>query len=314
MPDTSETSPKLPSFREKFRSHLDAGTRPWQSDELPRPRWTAATLIVAMTPRLGIHAPSAVAVRKWLRDDVVPRQLYIDAILDAFFGDDPSLANKRREFHASWEAARVETQRGRAEEDDNVHDIVASASTNDWIVADATHLSQGLAALLIHPPPPSNDPNTFQLRVSLSLALYPDEIDDQPILLGLKHAQIVPVYTACVPAERPAFPDLLKPSGLNDTVLGPRSPEKLLEGVVLDNALLASMNYGRGDQPAVTLELHSRRSDLEVLQDDATRAISANKQRAVQLFLQTCLIENKQGRVVWSHARLQRRAHDETDG
>lgn len=194
------------------------------------------------------------------------------------------------------------------------HDIVPSLSTNDWIVADATHVSQGLAALLIHPPPPSNDPNTFQLRVSLSLAVYPDEIDDQPILLGLKQAQIVPVYTACVPAERPAFPDRLKPSGLNDTVLGPRSPENLLDGVVLDNALLASMNYGRGDQPTVTLELHSRRSDLEVLQDDATRAISTNKQRAVQLLLQTCLIENKQGRVVWSHGRLQRRAHDETDG
>ena len=64
MPDTSEASPKLPSFREKFRSHLEAGTRPWQSDELPRPRWTAAALIVAMTPRLGVNAPSPVAVRK----------------------------------------------------------------------------------------------------------------------------------------------------------------------------------------------------------------------------------------------------------
>ena len=193
------------------------------------------------------------------------------------------------------------------------HDIAPSPSTNDWIVADATHMSQGLAALLIHPPPPSNDPNTFQLRVSLSLALYPDEIDDQPILLGLKQAQIVPVHTACVPAERPPFPDLLKPSAANDTVLGPKSREGLLDGTVLDNALLATMTYGRTDLPAVTLELHSRRSDLEVLQDDETRAISANKQKAVQLFLQNCLIENQQRRVVWSQARLQKRDTDAPD-
>ncbi len=193
------------------------------------------------------------------------------------------------------------------------HDIDPSPSTNDWIVADATHLSQGLAALLIHPPPPSNDPNTFQLRVSLSLALYPDEIEDQPIILGLKQAQIVPVFAACVPAERPAFPDLLKPSGLNDTVLGPRSQEGLLDGVVLDNALLAHMNPTDDKPPRVTLELHSRKSDLEVLQDDESRAISPNKQKAVQLFLQDCLIESRQGRVVWSRARLERRASDETD-
>lgn len=314
MANTSEgTSPKLPSFRQKFRTHLDAGTRPFQSDELPRPRWTVTALITAMKPRLGANAPSPVAVRKWFGNDVVPRELYIEAILDAFFADDPRHAGDRTEFHALWQAARAETQRGRAEDDDEVHAIGPSASSNDRIVADANHLSQGLAALLIHPPPPSNDPNTFQLRVSLSLALYPDEIDDQPILLGLKQAQIVPVHTACVPAERPAFPDLLKPSAANDTVLGPKSPEGLLDGTVLDNALLATMTYGRTDLPSVTLELHSRKSDLEVLQDDATRAISPNKQKAVQLFLQDCLIENKQGRVVWSQARLQKRETDAPD-
>ena len=314
MTNTSNgTSPQLPTFRGKFRTHLDAGTRPFQSDEVPPPRWTVPALIAAMRPRLGANTPSAVAVRKWFRDDVVPRQLYIDAILDAFFGDDPRLVPERALFVALWQAARAETQRGRTDDDDEVHAIAPTPSTNDWIVADATHLSQGLAALLIHPPPPSNDPNTFQLRVSLSLALYPDEIDDQPILLGLKQAQIVPVYTACVPAERPAFPELLKVSGANDAVLGPKSQQGLLDGVVLDNALLATLNYGRADLPAVTLELHSRKSDLEVLQDDDTRAISANKQRAVQLFLQDCLIENRQGRVVWSQARLERRETDATD-
>jgi hypothetical protein len=310
---TSETSAKLSTFRRKFLAHLNAGTRPYPPDDLPCPAWTPTTLIAAMRRRLGAKTPSPVAVRRWFRDDVVPRELYIDAILDALFGDDPNLAAERKLFHALWQAARVETQRGGTGDDDEPHDIDPSPSTEDWIVSDATHLSQGLAALLIHPPPPANDPNTFQLRVSLSLALYPDEIDDQPILLGLKQAQIVPRYTACVPAERHPFPDILRPSGLNDTVLGPKSIEGLLDGIALDNATLATMNPTGNTLPKITLELQSRRSDLEVLQDDESRAISPNKHKAVQLFLQSCLIETTQGRVVWSHAELRRRGPDEAD-
>lgn len=307
MTNTSDgTSSKLPSFREKFRTHLDAGTRPRPPDAPPSPRWTVTTLITAMEPSLGVNTPSPVAVRKWFRGDVVPRQLYIDAILDAFFGDEPSLAAERRMFLALWQSARAETQRGRAGDDD-AHDIAPSPSTDEWIVEDAEHLSQGLAALLIHPPLPANDPNTFQLRVSLSIALYPDEVENQPILLGLKQAQIVPTYIACTPAERHPFPEVLRPSGLNDTVIGPKSPEGLLDGVTLNNATLATMDHARAELPEIKLELHSRRSDLEVLDDDATRAISTNKKKALQIFLQTCLTETTQGRVVWSRARLKRR-------
>lgn len=198
MSNTSNaTSTKLPSFRKKFRLHLTRGTRPGAEAEPHRRPWTTTDLITAMRPRLGVTTPSPVAVRRWFSAEVVPRELYFVAILNAFFGDDPALATERNEFHTLRQAARAETQRGRADDDEPIHDIAPSPSTEDWIVTDAEHLSQGLTALLIHPPPPSNDPNTFQLRVSLSLALYPDEIDDQPILLGLKQAQIVPRFTAC---------------------------------------------------------------------------------------------------------------------
>jgi len=320
MSVTSESAAKLPSFRQKFRDHLSGGTRPGAAADTYRQPWNTNSLIEPLRPHLGVSTPSPVAVRKWFRDDVVPRPLYINALLAAFFGDDPALAEDRRVFLVLWTAARAATQRGRGaagEAEDDDHPITPSASTEDWIVSDAEHLSQGLAALLIHPPLPANDPNTFQLRVSLSINLYPDEIviddDYHPILLGLKQAQIVPTYIACTPAERHAFPEVLRASGLNDTVIGPKSPEGLLDGVALNNATLATMNHARADRPEIRLELHSRRSDLEVLRDDESRAVSPNKQKALQIFLQHCLTETTQGRVVWSRASLKHRGTDATD-
>lgn len=73
------------------------------------------------------------------------------------------------------------------------------------------------------------------------------------------------------------------------------------------------MTFARLSLPSTRLELHSRRADLEVLQDDDSRALSPNKHRALEMFLQNCLTETTQGRVVWSRASLQRRDPNEAD-
>jgi len=317
--NTPKTSAKLPPFREKFRTHLDAGTKPFQSDELPRPPWTVTTLIDAMKPRLGVTVPSPVAVRKWFRDDVVPRQLYIDAILDAFFGEDPHLARDRTKFLGLWEAARAETQRGRAEDDDDATGAIVIL-TDDWIIATPKHQDKNLAALWVHPPEPSNDPNTFLLQVSLSHGLRRLEIDigdDEfvPVTLGLQRTQIEASYVGCMPDSRLSDHDHLLIAGDNYDVVGPRGSKQLLDGISLEKATLATMTYLRRDAVGVDLQLLSLRGDLVVLDVGGEQVVSENRRKALKLLFEDKAAERTaKGYLIWSSASLKRRGNDDNVG
>ena len=161
-----------------------------------------------------------------------------------------------------------------------IHDIDPSPSTDDWEVVDANNISKELAALYIHPPPPSNDPNTFLLPVSLSLARYPDEIEDVSVSVGLKTAVLVPTWKGCQPSDVPEH-EHLKQSAASFIVQGPK-PDGLLDGVVLDKSTLATMQPTSGARPSVVLELRSRRLDLEVVPDDPGQNISANRARVLR--------------------------------
>jgi hypothetical protein len=192
-----------------------------------------------------------------------------------------------------------------------IHDIEPSPSTDDWEVADANNISKELAALYIHPPPPSNDPNSFLLPVSLSLARYPDEIGELSVRIGLKAAYLVPTMKGCQPAEIPDHEHLAESAGVF-IVLGPKEGA-LLAGKSLDNTTLATLEYTSGALPSVVLELRSRRLDLEVVPDDPTRDISANRARVLQRFLQECQVADEERRVIWCRASLRRKSSDETD-
>jgi hypothetical protein len=192
-----------------------------------------------------------------------------------------------------------------------IHDVDPSPSTDVWEVADANNISKELAALYIHPPPPSNDPNSFLLPVSLSLARYPDEIEDLPVQIGLKAAYLVPTMKGCQPAELPEHEHLAESGGVF-TVTGPKDG-KLLAGKPLEKTTLATMEYTSGELPTVVLELRSRRLDLEVVPEDPSHVISANRAKVLQRFLQECQVADEDRRVIWCRASIRRRAADEAD-
>jgi len=306
--ELSESAPKLPWFREKFRWHLDHGTRPGRPADAIPAAWTAPRLTDALTPHLGTATPSVVAVRKWFRGGVVPRELYIDAILAVLFGDDPSLASEKRTFRELWAAARVESQGGKTSDDeDTKHDIVPSRSTDQWTVTDANNISLGLAALYLHPPEASNDPNTFLLQASLSLAQMDDEIEDLPVRLGLKAAQLVPTWTDCQPAETPELEHVEEKGGAFVVKGTNRSPEGHLTGKLLDRTTLASVEYRTNEPPSVRLDLRSRKLDLDVVPDDANRSLSNNRAKILQRFLQECQVSDQDRWVTWGTATLKRK-------
>ncbi len=190
------------------------------------------------------------------------------------------------------------------------HDIAPTPSTDTWRVADPVHLSQGIAALFIHPPPPANDPDTFQLRVSLSLATWPDEVDDIPLRIGLRNAWIVPAFAGCQPREW-HLPDALKRTANTLAVLEPREGP-VLDGTVMEQHTLTTLEHTSGTRPAVTLELRSRKVDLAVVPEDPS-AVSVNRQKVLQRFLAECLVSEEERQVTWSRARMARRSDDETD-
>jgi hypothetical protein len=308
---SSESTPKLLAFRQKFRWHLDHGTSPHGSVGEHASPWTPPRLRAALKPILTHLTPSDVAIRKWFRQPVVPRELYLPAILTTLFGDDAALAEEKQILRALWDAARLETQGSRSAQDEDLHDLPRPVSTQDWAVDDANNISKELAALYIHPPPPSNDPNTFLLPVSLSLARYPDEIEDLSVRIGLNAADLVPTMKGCQPAGIPQH-EHLEDSGGVFTVRGPKEGA-LLVGKPLDRTMLATMEYTSGALPSVILELRSRRLDLEVVPDDPHHNISANRAKVLQRFLQECQVADEERRVIWCRASLRRKSADEAD-
>lgn len=190
-------------------------------------------------------------------------------------------------------------------------DVEFATSSHRWEIADGHNVRRELAALSIHLPPPTNSPNTFRLPVTLSIGCYPDEIGDLPVQIGLKAAYLVPIMKGCQPAEIPEN-EHMEESGGTFTVRGPKV-RGVLNGKPLERTTLLTAEFTSDTPSSVTLELRSRKLDLEVVPDDPTRSVSANRLKVLQRFLQECQVADEDRRVIWCRASLCHRDTDATN-
>jgi hypothetical protein len=306
-----KNSGKFPSFKQRFLSHISAGTRPGRKTGAQPVPWDAASLSKTLAEIMKGSAPDIRTVRNWVNNNDIPQERFVVPILTILFGDDPALAEQRTELHDLWrlsqQAKRPPGQAAQAALSNNPPDpdLVAPAA-EQWQVTDVENIGLGLAALYLHLPA-SNDPNSFLLHVSLSLAQFPDEIEGISLRLGLKAAQIVPGWTHCQPVELMDQDHVTEAGGVF-TVTGPRDEASgHLVGRPLSNTTLARIAPTGADLPEVTLALRSRKRDLDVVADDPDHDISINRAAILKLFLQECQVSDTDRMVTWSRARLQRK-------
>ena len=311
MEEFRKNSGKFPSFKKRLLSHVSAGTRPGRKSGAQPVPWDATSLSKALAEVMK-PPPDVRTIRNWLNNNDIPQERFIVPILTVLFGDDPALSDQRTELHDLWrlsrQALRPPGQAIQAAQSNNPPepDPVPPAA-EQWQVTDAENIGLGLAALYLHLPPASNDPNSFLLQVSLSLAQSPDEIEGISLRLGLKAAQIVPSWTHCQPVELPDQDHVTEAGGVF-TVTGRRDEASgHLVGRPLSNTTLAKMAPTGAGASAVTLALRSRKRDLDVVPDDPDHDISANRAAILKLFLQECQVSDSDRMVTWSRARLQRK-------
>ncbi len=312
-----QISAGIPVFTTRFLAHIRGGTRPGQAPGARKVPWDAPTLSVALVPamadRRGVQkAPDVRTIRNWLANNDIPQERFIVPILTVLFGDDPALVELRTELHELWQlsrqALRPSGQAAKAALSNKPLDHESlTAAAEQWQVTEAENIGLGLAALYLHLPPASNDPNSFLLQVSLSLAQSPDEIEGISLRFRLKAARIEPSWTHCQPVEGMELEHVTAGAGVF-TVTGPRDAESgHLVGDPLSNTTLARIAPTGGGLPEVTLALRSRKRDLDVVPDDPDHDISNNRAKILQLFLQECQVSDSERMVTWSRARLQRK-------
>ena len=310
--EVRKNSGEIPPFKQRFLRHISAGTRPGRESGALRVPWDVPSLDKALKEIMKGRAPSDRTTRKWLNEDDIPQERFVVPILTILFGDDPALAEQRTELHDLWrlsrQALRPSGQAIQAAQSNNPPDTnLGPSAAEQWQVTDAENIGLGLAALYLHLPPASNDPNSFLLQVSLSLAQRPDEIEGISLRLGLKAAQIVPSWTHCQPVELPDQDHVTEAGGVF-TVTGPRDEASgHLVGRPLSNTTLAKVAPTGVGASAVTLTLRSRKRDLDVVADDPDHNISINRAAILKLFLQECQVSDSDRMVTWSRARLQRK-------
>ncbi|GEM_PF-5913174 len=309
---SGKNSGKFPSFKQRFLSHVNAGTRPGRKSGAQPVPWDAVSLFKALAEIMKGTAPDVRTIRNWLNSNDIPQERFIVPILTILFGEDPALAEQRTELHDLWrlsrQALRPSGQATQAAMSNNppAPDPVPLAA-EQWQVTDAENIGLGLAALYLHLPPASNDPDSFLLQVSLSLAQSPDEIEGISLRLGLKAAQIVPAWTRCQPVELMEVDHVTEAGGVF-AVTGPRDEASgHLAGRPLATTTLARIAPTGAGLPEVTLALRSRKRDLDVVPDDPDHDISINRAKILQLFLQECQVSDTDRMVTWSRARLQRK-------
>ncbi len=305
-------SGKFPSFKQRFLSHVNAGTRPGRKSGALSVPWDAPSLDKALKEIMKGRAPSDRTIRNWLKNDDIPRECFVVPILTILFGDDPALADDRTALHDLWrlsqQAPRSSGQATQAAPSNNPPDPdPVPLAAEQWQVTDAKNIGLGLAALYQHLPAGSNDPSSFLLQVSLSLAQRPDEIEGISLRFGLKAAWIEPTWTHCHPVELMDVDHVTEGGGVF-TVTGPRDEASdHLVGRPLSYATLAKMAPTGGGLPAVILALRSRKRDLDVVPDDSEHDISNNRAKILQVFLQDCLVSDADRMVTWSRSRLERK-------
>ena len=290
------------NFQDCFQRHLRAGTRPGVPPDRPAIRWTPATFQPALAAALKTQGdqspPTRRAVSNWFTQGPLPRERFIEPILDVLFGGEAGQAPERVELLYLWQAARAAGQAVEADAEDEAP--AQPPAFERWSVT-SSNTGPGLADLRIQMPPDGNDPNTFLLQVTLSLARWPDEIEGLCVQFGLRNVHLAPVWTHCQPSGLPKLDHVEERGGVFH-VTGPRpEPDSLLEGRPLEGTTLATMERTSAAPAAVTLVLRGRRHDLEVVAEDD---ISTNKEAILRLFLQECQIEDETRFVTWGTATL----------
>ncbi len=307
-----KNSGKFPPFKQRFLDHVNAGTRPGRKSGAQPVPWDATSLSKALAVVMKGAAPDVRTVRNWLNSNDIPQERFIVPLLTVLFGDDPALVEQRTELHELWQlsrqAQRPPGQVAKAALSNKPLDHESlTAAAEQWQVTEAENIGLGLAAMYLHLPPASNDPNSFLLQVSLSLAQRPDEIEGISLRLGLKSAQIVPSWTHCQPVELLDQDHVIEAGGVF-TVIGPRDEASgHLVGRPLSTTTLAKIAPTGAGLPEVTLALRSRKRDLDVVPDDPDHDISINRAAILKLFLQECQVSDSDRMVTWSRARLQRK-------
>jgi len=160
--------------------------------------------------------------------------------------------------------------------------------------------------------------DTFQLRISLSLAQYPDEIQVDgscalSVRIGLKEAILLPSYENCQPIHGTRLGEEVMPrsnvsfKGGAWHINGPCPRDDHLEGEPLGQEALCTVRSNSTESANLTLMLRSRRKALEVVPEDPETDLSLLKQKILQLFLQKCQPSDTDGFITWGRGSLRRR-------
>lgn len=265
-------------------------------------------------------APDRKSLANWRDGKTLPQPRLIEPILDVLCHSAHDA--DRQALHDLWHDARSKDAPGAAEQagthfTNNLAAVLLAdlppSNVADWDRPDPLK-TQGLAVLFIDPPPPSNDPGTFQLRASLSLG--EDRLEEAKISwrVWLSAATLTPSYHNCQPAQSTCLGEAQPhdhPCGIRVTLSGgnwklsSREASRALRGSPLGDEQLALMYRGRKGLPKVTLTLTSSKRQIHFAAE--SRAVSPLREKLTQLYLQEKRRKTEAGEVTWAKATLQQR-------
>ena len=330
MPE--EPSPKLAENRQKraafagwLHQMLSEVIGPPSNNKRPR-FLNEKAFLKAMSERTKVRGsskgtPDLHTFQNWRAGKNVPSDDFVDPLFDVLLNDSSDSHPERKKAWELWQEAEDEknaasnARRGRP----IARALLAESGTDDvppgesyWDPGNAEPLQRGLAELIAYPPPRSpNNPNQFQLRVSLSFAECPDELED--VTLALTDATLVPNYDGCRPLRGtrqgegapPDEPVLFR--GGNWRINGPRLANGHLQGEPLGDYPLCTIECDGESDDSLTLTLRSGYRALVVIPDDSHNDPNPLRLRVWQALLQRCLTRDNDKVVTWGRATLRRK-------
>jgi hypothetical protein len=303
------------AFSTVFRRAFHHGVRPSvRRGEFPR-AWDVKSFRDELARKLKERSspfpgPSVQAIRGWIRSlsPALPRQSYIDAILDVLFGCDQDLQSDRRNLHNLWTWANA----GKGKSDDCDYDREDHPDDRWSVRRPGADLESGLAAAWLFKPPSSrNDPNVFQLDATARFGLAPVEVKieaEEPVAfkIGVRYAVLVPEYINCeLTREQPDLPENVRCRVRQFEILGPLE-NGVLNGSALESLTIAELETTSSALPEVKIALKSRRLDLVVIADQGGSVISINRRRILETFLRNCSVSDEDSMITWSTSTLKR--------
>jgi hypothetical protein len=252
-------------------------------------------------------APDPRTLDNWRKGTSVPRESFVEPLLDTLLGDDA----ERERGHELWRAA--ENAKNQSSTEKRRPQIIDDTpGESDWRAENAEPLQVGLAELLVHPPPRGgNTPLEFPLQISLSFAECPDELEDAT--LALTDATLIPTWQGCRPmpgsrlGEGENVHPHLKSGGGAWRIAGPTLGNNHLQGEPLGSDALCIIQCDGEPEDSLTLTLRSGKRALVVMPEQPDADAATVKQRILQAFLQKCLPSDREGIVTWGRATLRRK-------